>query len=102
MVRDTLFGLLQGKLNASEYEREDENGRPTDLTVRIKGHTTHCLDYIRQEIQCCGDMTPEPPPRGLKDTILGTGGTPHLNCKSYVGQTSWYFYTFSRIHESAA
>jgi len=89
-----LFGLLQGKYNVSDYEREDENGDQTYLTERVKGHTTHCLDYIRQEIQCCGDMTPEPPPSGLEATILGTGGTPHLNCKSYVGQTS---HTFARI-----
>jgi hypothetical protein len=85
-IRDIFYGLLQGRYNASDYERHDERGHLTDLTVRIKGHTSHCFDYLRQEIQCCGDMTLEGPPAGTQTGFLGQGqeGTAHFACKSFV------------------
>ncbi|KAL2126481.1 hypothetical protein VTI74DRAFT_831 [Chaetomium olivicolor] len=96
-IRDIFYGLLQGRYNASDYGRHDENGHFTELTVRIKGHTSHCFDYIRQEIQCCGDMTLEGPPRS-ETGFLGQGqeGTPHLACKSFSAAVE-----FMKAHQPA-
>ena len=82
--------MLLGKYNASDYRRPDSSGGLSELTLRVDGHTNHCFDYIRQGIQCAGDMTLEGPNRGINSGIIGDR-TAHHSCRSWVSliNMSW-------------
>ena len=52
-------------------------------------HIHHCFDYLRQTIQCAGDMSIEwarEAPEGVQRKAVDGWGIPH-ECKNWV---SWY------------
>jgi hypothetical protein len=59
----------------------------------VEGHVSHCLDMIRQALECHADPTLEP--MMLDDGVTqegnlasGWGGTPHM-CRNFAMLTSW-------------
>lgn len=53
-------------------------------------HMNHCFDYLRQTIQCAGDMSMEWPrtePTGERFAVDGWG-VPH-ECKDWVSHSLW-------------
>ncbi|PVH96869.1 hypothetical protein DM02DRAFT_686755 [Periconia macrospinosa] len=59
----------------------------------VEGHVSHCLDMIRQALECHADPTLEPMMSDDGVTSGGTlasgwGGTPHL-CRDFSALTKW-------------
>jgi hypothetical protein len=80
--------LLSGEYNVSDYHREDhESGLDTILTVLVDKHAGHCFDYLRQGIQCSGDMSLEHSRDDEKPGVDGWG-VKHSECKSWVSNYS--------------
>lgn len=79
------YKLLAGEYNASDYHEPSPREEVSELYARVKGHTSHCFDYIRQGIQCAGDITLEGPSVDLRQQIIGMG-TMHHSCKSFVSK----------------
>lgn len=74
----------------SSIEKKDtvEQQRMVDMLVGLDGgdHLHHCFDYLRQSIQCSGDMSMEWPrtePDGRRFAVDGWK-IPH-ECKDWVG-----------------
>jgi hypothetical protein len=70
-VRDFLWKVVLGTLDTKTlvggHINDTEHGDfRSNADVRLR-HTDHCLDFIRQAIQCAGDITLEP-------AVLGEDG----------------------------
>lgn len=78
-IRDHYWKLLDAILD------DDENLKDLAKTIESSHHINHCYDYIRQSLQCSGDMSLEWPrtePDGQRFVVDGWN-IPH-QCKSWV------------------
>lgn len=83
-IRDHYWKLLDAILD------DDENLKDLAKTIESSHHINHCYDYIRQSLQCSGDMSLEWPrtePDGQRFVVDGWN-IPH-QCKSWVSCIIW-------------
>jgi hypothetical protein len=58
-----MWGLIEGHVDPGELLAQTPNDTSHDHFAKNNGfiYVQHCFDYIRQGIQCAGDMTLEAP-----------------------------------------
>jgi Mycotoxin biosynthesis protein UstYa len=86
-----LWDLAEGKVDGAEYFPLT----PNDTSSNFEGgpkhgfwEVQHCMDYLRQAIQCAGDMTLEWPVSADGKTLFVGWETRH-RCWRYDAARSW-------------
>lgn len=79
-----MWDLVEGRVDAAELLAQTPNDTSHDHFAKGNGfiHVQHCFDYIRQGIQCAGDMTLEVPTSLDGKPLYNGWGTTH-QCKSW-------------------
>jgi hypothetical protein len=83
-IRDHYWKLLDSILN------HDEKLQDLAETLKSSHHINHCYDYIRQSLQCSGDMSLEWPrtEHDGRRFVVDGWNIPH-QCKSWVSYNLW-------------
>ena len=75
-----LWGVLQGSMNAEELLRaypENITDPTSNATTHGLWYISHCFDFIRQGIQCAGDMSLEWPDQINGQALVPGWNNPH-------------------------
>lgn len=88
MLRESYYAAQSGR--APKVYQEDK--LPAEKQEHAHGvHVGHCFDYLRQAIQCAGDLTLEPSAQSSTGKVLGTvdgWGATHM-CRSWDDALKW-------------
>lgn len=80
-----LWGVLQGSLDPQQL-LDGYPANTTDPTFEATTHglwhISHCFDYIRQGVQCAGDMSLEWPIQVNGESLVVGWNNPH-ECRSW-------------------
>ncbi|MCJ1310493.1 hypothetical protein MMC25_004157 [Agyrium rufum] len=83
-IRKVVWQLLDGTLDREEFFALDGDASSPDFVPNGRGvwHMRHCFNYIRQGLQCAGDVSLERPTYFNGTPIVVGWGNPHT-CKSW-------------------
>jgi hypothetical protein len=86
-----LWGVVQGSIDANELLAgypENTTDPTFEATTQGLWHISHCFDYLRQAIQCAGDMSLEWPIEVNGESLVVGWNNPH-ECKSW--EAAWEY-----------
>ena len=100
LIRDIYWSLSLNPLGEEKIKHDIPNHMPGPA------HVAHCLDYLRQSIQCCGDMTLGWANLTVPQTPFIDGwGVPHHQCRAWVRfhecKLIWSLYTDRSFQKTA-
>ncbi|KAH7413046.1 hypothetical protein BKA64DRAFT_703154 [Cadophora sp. MPI-SDFR-AT-0126] len=82
------LNAIRKALDPQYYSEHDENPLPENLQ-RI--HVEHCIEQLRQNIQCAGDLTPVPLRPFGEEPHKNLIGTPQVHtCRDWGNFRNWY------------
>ncbi|EPE33090.1 hypothetical protein GLAREA_06102 [Glarea lozoyensis ATCC 20868] len=82
------LNAIRKALNPEYYERHSSHKFPEGLQ---KMHVIHCIEQLRQTIQCAGDLTPVPlRPYGDADNVQLIGTPMAHTCRDWDVFRRWY------------
>jgi len=90
-IRHVFWGVLEGTVDPQKllegYPRNASEPSP-EATIHGLWHISHCFDYIRQALQCAGDMSLEWPVDVHGEKLVVGWYNPH-ECRSW--DAAWEF-----------
>jgi len=85
------WDILEGRIDRQDLLEEypEDMAQPSfKVTVHGLWHIGHCFDYIRQSIQCAGDMSLEWPIEVNGNNLIAGWDNPH-ECRDW--DSAWKF-----------